>query len=60
MSVWYRTGGTLNFKWHIAWADDKAHSVEKLHTAGYATIEADRQPTGYAPTGYRPGKSMAA
>lgn len=52
-SIWYRTGGTVNFKWHVAWADDRPALVAKLHAAGYSTVEAAREPTEYAPAGYR-------
>lgn len=57
MSIWYRTGGTLNFAWHVVSdpGEGTAAIVERLYTAGYCTIEADRQPTEFAPEGYRRG-----
>lgn len=54
MSLWYRTGGTRNWKWRIVSPDDK-DGASILYRAGYTTVEADCRPEVYLPDEATPG-----
>jgi hypothetical protein len=60
--VWYRDGGTLNFRWRQTFTPNtleaKTEIGERLWRQGYPTIQSETQPTEYQPAGYTPGKGM--
>lgn len=58
-ALFYRTGGTLNFKWLKADVDDVPAAKLALFKAGYPTVVAAAAPVDFAPVGMMANPVMA-